>query len=137
MTARGWRRYKEVGEGWARAATLVQKKGAAWGGLRWQASPACSWPMVTARPAWLRTCLRKRQRNSSRPSLTRARCSPPAPPWPATPWPGTEHETRVHHPGAPGVGAGRSEERRVGQGGGVTCRSGWAPEHYKKKNNKK
>src|SRR3546814_7237067 len=55
--------------------------------------------MVTARPAWLRTCLRKRQRNSSRPSLTRARCSPPA-----TPWPETAHETRVHRRGGPGVG---------------------------------
>src|SRR3546814_19020437 len=32
-----------------------------------------------------------------------------------------------------GVGAGRSEERRVGQEGVSTCRSRWSPYHYKKK----
>src|SRR3546814_16677644 len=33
--------------------------------------------------------------------------------------------------------AERSEERRVGKEGVSTCRSGWSPDHYKKKNIKK
>src|SRR6188472_4591332 len=32
------------------------------------------------------------------------------------------------------VGVGRSEERRVGKECSLTCRSRWAPYHYKKKN---
>src|SRR3546814_12198253 len=32
-----------------------------------------------------------------------------------------------------GVYERRSEERRVGKGGGSTCRSRWSPEHQKKK----
>src|SRR3546814_13759707 len=56
MTARGWKRYKEGGEGCARAATSVQKHGAPWRGLRLQASTACLWPMGTARHAWRRPC---------------------------------------------------------------------------------
>src|SRR3546814_13316110 len=102
LTARVWKRYKEGGEGWARAATSVQKNGAPWRGLRLQASPACLWPMVTARPAWLRTCLRKRQRNSSRPSLTRARCSPPATPGPET----AQENPEARRGGRKRVGAG-------------------------------